>query len=209
MKHAKNSSAQFKTQWTSPRKWAVCGGLLAGIIMASGVNAQVHRCKDSSGQLMFSDRPCSSGQAGGLIEARKSDRAIYEERVRAFEAEAKKQDRYAAERENELRRQSSQSQYPLPMQSQRKGFAERLAERNSAVQSNLIPSPGRPQGNQRYEPPEVLPVLPPKSPSMNGRIECSYGVCKDRSGNRYEPDGFGNFKDKTTGNRCKPNGFCF
>lgn len=207
MKHAKSGSPPLKTPWLWPREWAVVGCLIVGAMMAGGASAQVHRCKDSSGQLIFSDRPCGSGQSGGLIEARKSDRAIYEERVRAYEAEAKKQDRYAAERARELRQQQYQTQYPQAVQSQPKGYAERLAERNSGVQSNLLPPPGRPQGEPRYETPDT--GVPAEPSRQTGRIECNGGVCKDQYGNRYQPDGFGNFRDRATGNRCKPNGFCY
>lgn len=205
MENAKSGSTPLKTPWFSPREWAVAGCLVAGAMMASGANAQVHRCKDPSGQLVYSDRPCGSGQAGGLIESRKSDRAIYEERVRAYEAEARKQDRYAAEREQEMRQQSYQAQYPQAAYPQQKGYAERLAERNSGVQSNLTPRPGAPRSETGYVPPEA----PPAFPRQTGRIECTGGVCKDRQGNRYEPEGNGNFRDKSTGNRCKANGICF
>ena len=41
-------------------------GMSLVLALASPGYAQVHRCKDASGKLSFSDRPCDSGQSGAL-----------------------------------------------------------------------------------------------------------------------------------------------
>lgn len=169
--------------------------------------AQVHRCKDSSGQLVYSDKPCSAGQSGELIEKRKSQRAIYEEREQAFKAEASKQERYAEERQRERMERAQaleQSQYGAPAQP--KGYAERLAERNSGVRSNLEPRPG---SQRAYERADHLPAQAPNEKPYGRIKDCFNGICKDNYGNRYIPDGHGNFDDRTNGRRCNAKGICY
>lgn len=59
--------------------------------------AQVYQCKDASGHMNFSDRPCTSNQSGGLIERRRTDAEIYRERMQAAEANERKYQQRAAE----------------------------------------------------------------------------------------------------------------
>lgn len=181
--------------------------LLLMSIAALPAMAQVHRCKDSSGQLVYSDKPCTAEQSGELIEKRKSQRAIYEEREQAYKAEAIKQERYAKERRREqMERIQALEQSQYSAQGQPKGYAERLAERNAGVRSNLEPKPGTRQTYERDNHPAIqAPIEKPY-----GRIkDCLNGVCKDNYGNRYTPDGHGNFDDRTNGRRCNANGICY
>jgi len=71
-------------------------------LTALAASAQVHRCKDSTGKLMFSDRPCDIGQSGEQIIRKPSPAEIRREREQALEAEARKQDQRLAEQEREL-----------------------------------------------------------------------------------------------------------
>lgn len=59
--------------------------------------AQVYQCKDASGRVDFSDQPCTSAQSGGLIEKRKTDAEIYQDRLQAAEANERKYRQQAAE----------------------------------------------------------------------------------------------------------------
>lgn len=71
----------------------VAAGLLASIT----VHAQVHRCKDATGKLIFSDKPCADSAAGGLVQRARTQEEIRIERETALDAEARKQNRRMAE----------------------------------------------------------------------------------------------------------------
>lgn len=58
--------------------------------------AQVNRCQDANGKVIYSDKPCASGQRGGQIERAKTQDEIFSERVQAYEAENRKQERALA-----------------------------------------------------------------------------------------------------------------
>lgn len=66
-------------------------------LTAASVSAQVHRCKDTTGKLIFSDRPCEVGHAGGEIQRQRTSAEIHRERVEASEAEFRKQNRREAD----------------------------------------------------------------------------------------------------------------
>lgn len=85
------------------RWFPVVSCFLAALLVTPAM-AQVHRCKDASGKTIYSDAPCATSQTGGMIERQKSQEMIYEERVRADEANERKQIR----RERELATQSQQ-----------------------------------------------------------------------------------------------------
>lgn len=156
--------------------------------------AQVHRCKDSSGQLIYSDRPCDTGQTGGLVERRKSDRAIYEERMQAHAAEERKQRGYAMERQRQADAQSA-VQDPNWDQPRQKGYAERLAERNAGVTSNLAPLP---HAQRRRE--DVN-----NQPAPTAISNCTTGFCTDNQGGVYHRQGK-DFMVGADGRTCHRNG---
>lgn len=64
----------------------------SGALATAGAtaHAQVHRCKDAGGRIIYSDAPCPSSQSGELIERRKSRDEILEERLQAAEANERK-----------------------------------------------------------------------------------------------------------------------
>lgn len=72
-------------------------GMSLVLALASPGYAQVHRCKDASGKLSFSDRPCDSGQSGALIQRKRSQDEIEQERLQAAEAQYQKEARRARE----------------------------------------------------------------------------------------------------------------
>lgn len=75
--------------------------LLALFILAMPAAAQVHRCKDASGKLTYSDRACDKDHSGELIEQKKSPEEIFAERMRASEANERKYRAQAAERQSQ------------------------------------------------------------------------------------------------------------
>ena len=162
--------------------------------------AQVHRCKDSSGQLVYSDKPCSAEQSGGLIEKRKSQREIYQEREQAYKAEASKQERYAEEQQREqMERIQALEQSQYSAQGQPKGYAERLAERNAGTQSSLIPPP-----RAKPQPPMPARTPPPQMPAPSA-VRCNGGFCSDNNGTMYHRQGQ-NFMTGPNGQACHKSG---
>ena len=98
-------------------------------IFANSAHSQVYKCI-ANGKTVFSDAPCQSNQAGGLIQERKSSEEIYNERIRALESEKLKQERYYLQRERELYERPRQ---PTVIQHQYQNLpppAETWAERN-------------------------------------------------------------------------------
>lgn len=71
------------------------GLLLLGISISA--MAQVYQCKDASGHVNFSDRPCTTAQNGSLIERRRTDAEIDQERMQAAEANERKYRQQAAD----------------------------------------------------------------------------------------------------------------
>jgi hypothetical protein len=71
-------------------RWMPVAPLLALAVFATSSSAQVHRCKDATGKVTFSDQPCNVGQSGGIIQAKKSREEILEERMQAAEANERK-----------------------------------------------------------------------------------------------------------------------
>lgn len=80
--------------------WKTIAFICVGFFAVSA-SAQVHRCKDVTGKLVFSDRPCESGQTGGQIKRAPTREEILQERAQANDAEARKQDRRMAESERD------------------------------------------------------------------------------------------------------------
>lgn len=49
--------------------------------LALPATAQVYRCKDSTGSVALSDQPCSVGQSGELLERKRTDEEIDQQRM--------------------------------------------------------------------------------------------------------------------------------
>ena len=60
---------------------------LTAVFTVNLAYAQVNRCQDASGKVIYSDKPCASGHRGGQIERAKTQDEIYSERIQAYEAE--------------------------------------------------------------------------------------------------------------------------
>ncbi|MCC8470214.1 DUF4124 domain-containing protein [Xanthomonas phaseoli] len=80
--------------------------LLGAAVCALAVfaaNAQVHRCTDAAGKIVYADVPCAPNQTGALLERPKSADEITRERAQAAGAiERKHQDRAAERGEQEF-----------------------------------------------------------------------------------------------------------
>lgn len=88
---------------------------VAAIALSAAASAQVHRCKDASGKVSYSDQPCPSNQQGGLIERQRSQEEIYEERMRAAEANERKYRQQQAEAMREGAAMPQRPAAPPPM----------------------------------------------------------------------------------------------
>jgi len=71
--------------------------LVLAFALTSPAHGQVFRCKDATGKLTFSDRPCDSDQSGALIQNKRSQDAIQQERMQAAEAQFQKEVRRSME----------------------------------------------------------------------------------------------------------------
>ena len=89
--------------------------LLCGLALAVPAMAQIYQCKDPSGEMNFSDRPCSSAQVGGMIERRKTDAEILQERTEAARASERK---YRQQAVDAQRRQIDSQQRMIEQQAQ-------------------------------------------------------------------------------------------
>lgn len=127
-----------------PNRRLVATLAFATAFLANFAHAQVHRCQDASGRLVYSDRPCNQGQQGEQIERRKSQAEIAREREQAYNAELHKQQRNMAERQREAIEQSNRSltYQRSPAAPQGGGWAERKARENAATSAGSIAKNG-------------------------------------------------------------------
>ena len=118
---------------------------LVAAFSANTAHAQVNRCHDASGKVIYSDKPCDSGQKGGLIERQRTQQEIYQERVQAYEAEKRKQQRNQVERQREAEAQygqALQNQYNQAAQQPGNDWASRKARENAATSAGSIANNG-------------------------------------------------------------------
>lgn len=110
-------------------------------------SAQVFKCKNAQGQAIYSDKACSTTQTGGLLERRRTFEEKMQEREQAYAAQVSKEERRALEaaREDAAAERRAMWMAMQPQAPRHKGYAERLAERNAGVRSNL--SGSQPSGS--------------------------------------------------------------
>jgi len=176
-------------------------------LIALSASAQVHRCKDGSGKLIFSDRPCDVGQAGEQILRKPSPAEIRREREQAFEAEARKQDQRLAEQEREWRQSQGQAQMapmPLPAGQQPKDDWQARKDRENArtSASSITNNQGRwdakaeaERAAQRRE-----ELRRRQATQKQFRLTCTAGMCTDEWGASYS--GSGAFLTRSDGRSC-------
>lgn len=180
---------------------AACLGLAA---LSAG--AQVHRCKDPSGELVFSDRPCTNTQTGGMIQLRPSAREVERERRQAAEANARKQDRQDAQATAAAgAKPAASAAQPVAQGPNVNPYQCRKAkeELDLAVSlRTLTPEEKRIRvhgeqvkvaGACGTTPPGALPPAPvaakPKLPPFTGFTHCDPGFCYDNRGLPYSKSG--------------------
>ncbi|MGF6211761.1 DUF4124 domain-containing protein [Comamonas sp. 4034] len=80
--------------------------LVCMALVATNSYAQVYKCKDPSGQLLLSDKPCASGE---LLQQKRSAEENLQDDLRAQEANRQKQERRAKEAYREAQRYGRQA----------------------------------------------------------------------------------------------------
>lgn len=165
-------------------------------LAALAAAAQVHRCKDPSGALVFSDRPCTNNQTGGMIQLRPSAREIERERRLAAEANERKEERRAAQQAP----MPAQSPAPQPMAAtqpvqQVEGWQERKDRENAATSAKSITRNGgrfdeRAEAERREKAKKIAAAMPPpEEGSPNPRLKkCVGDTCTNTNGVRYKKD---------------------
>lgn len=116
-------------------------------LAATVASAQVNRCKDATGKLMYSDRPCDAGQAGVQVQRQRSHTEIMQERELAYEAESRKQERRSAEQEREFMEQErrirlQQAQQQAQTQQPANDWQSRKDRENAATSASSITNNG-------------------------------------------------------------------
>jgi len=162
-------------------------------LIALSASAQVHRCKDGSGKLIFSDRPCDVGQAGEQIIRKPSPAEIRREREQALEAEARKQDQRLAEQEREWRQSQGQAQMapmPLPAGQQPKDDWQARKDRENArtSASSITNNKGRFDTKAEAERKEEARMRAAQQPPSI-ITHCDPGFCYDNKGGVYHKAG--------------------
>ena len=118
---------------------------LTAVFTVNLAYAQVNRCQDASGKVIYSDKPCASGQRGGQIERAKTQDEIYSERVQAYEAENRKQERALVAQQRQAQQQSGpellNQQAPVVRHSGN-DWATRKALENAATSAGSITNNG-------------------------------------------------------------------
>lgn len=121
-------------------------------------SAQVFKCKNAQGQAIYSDKACSTTQSGGLLERRRTFEEKMQEREQAYAAQVSKEERRALEaaREDAAAERRAMWMAMQPQAPRHKGYAERLAERNAGVRSNLSGSQPSGRGLTRAQREQAL-----------------------------------------------------
>lgn len=175
------------------------------MLCASTASAQVHRCKDATGKLVFSDRPCEASQSGELVQRKRTHGEILLEREQAMNAEQRKQAQRLAEQEKvqaaqEHGGQSSQA----PAMHSANDWQKRKDLENAGTSARSITKDGgrwdqnaeAERARARRE--EALRRQAANPPSMI--TNCNGGFCYDANGNVYNRNG--NFLNRTDGQVC-------
>lgn len=176
-------------------------------IFSVSAGAQVHRCKDANGKLIFSDRLCDSAQSGELVQRKRTREEILREREQAFDAENRKQARRMAEQERELveqGRRSRQVQAMPQVQQPAEDWQSRKNRENAATSAGSIANNGSrfdqnaeaERARARRE--EALRHQAANPPAMI--TSCNAGFCSDTNGNTYYRNG--NNLNGTDGRVC-------
>ena len=168
--------------------------------MVQPVSAQVFKCTTADGKLVYSDKRCPAGGAGGMIQRERTYAEKMQEREEAYDAEVRKQNRRMAQEEREW---AEQQQYQSAPVARHPGndWESRKQQENAATSASSITNNGSRwdagasarRGEARRQSTQTAPVHPPSSMTT-----CSGGICQDNLGGSYHRAG----RDFMTG----PNG---
>lgn len=89
--------------------WKTMAACIGLTVIANAVSAQVHRCKDPSGNITYSEIPCSGAKTGEQIQRARSREEVLEERLRVAEENERKANSRAKQAE---RASASDSRVP-------------------------------------------------------------------------------------------------
>lgn len=182
---------------------------------AASASAQVHRCKDAAGRLIFSDKACDSGQSGELVQRKRTREEILREREQAFYAENRKQARRAAEQEREFaeqERRNRQAQAMPQVQQPADDWQSRKNRENAATSAGSIANNGSrwdakaeaERAAQRRE-----EARRRQAAQKEFMLTCTGGMCTDEYGASYS--GSGAVLYRSDGRTCSVTGsiaFC-
>lgn len=192
-----------------PNRHLVATLALATAFFVNLAHAQVNRCQDASGKLVYSDRPCTQGQQGEQIERRKSQAEISREREQAYNAEMRKQQRNMAEQQSDFGSPADRPVQQAPVARQAGGdWATRKAQENAATSAGSISKNGgtwdraaeAERDRARQEEARRRPVPPVLS-------QCFGDHCTDNAGNTYyKTPGMPGHMTRSDGKTCIKNG---
>ena len=183
--------------------------LALAFTLASPASAQVNRCKDAGGKIIYSDKPCDTGQTGRQIERQRTQAEIYQERDQAYNAEVRKQQRNMAEQQREWEDQSRRApQYQQAPVVRHSGndWAQRKALENAATSANSITNSGgkwdgAAQAERARERGEESRRRAAQAPKPTDITNCNGGFCHDNQGGVYHRSG-PNFMTGPNGQAC-------
>ncbi|MFN7155240.1 MAG: DUF4124 domain-containing protein [Acidovorax sp.] len=176
-------------------------------LAAVSAGAQVNRCKDASGKIIYSDQPCATGQSGMQIERQRSREEILQEREQAYEAELRKQERRMAEQDRALsQQQRGAAQSPPAVMQPTEGWQERKNRENAATSAKSITNNGgqwdaEAQARRAAERREAARKEEAANPPPAIITNCNTGFCYDNQGGVYHKSGQ-NFMTGPNGRTC-------
>lgn len=181
-------------------------GQLALILMMAAplAQAQVFKCAAPGGRLVYSDRPCSGGTSGGMIERERTYQEKLQERQMAYEAELIKQERRMAQQQREWAEQERAMQYqPAPVVRPGNDWQSRKDRENARTSASSITRNGgrwdeEAAARRREDARHRAQANRPHSPPPTNFTNCAGGFCTDNQGGTYHRQG----RDFMTG----PNG---
>ncbi|MES2609790.1 MAG: DUF4124 domain-containing protein [Pseudomonadota bacterium] len=158
-------------------------------LAALSAGAQVHRCKQPDGKMVYSDQPCTRSQTGGVILPDPSVREVAWEQART-------------------RAQGAGTPNSQPCRKAREELAQLVGQHTLSPEEKRI----RVQGQETRvaaacgtEPPGANPPLGAgKAPAASGPVVfvyCEAGVCHDNKGGVHMKSG-PDFVNPSTGKTC-------
>lgn len=158
-------------------------------LAALPASAQVHRCKQADGKMVYSDRPCTSGQTGGAMLANPSVREVAWEQARN-------------------RAQGTGTPNSAPCRAAKEEMAQLVALRTLSPEEKRIRLEG-----QENRVAAACGTAPPgaNQPPLAGRVPaastpvvivyCDAGLCHDNKGGVHMKSGPDSV-DPATGKNC-------